>query len=120
VGSLENFVHLVLKGLGTKQLWGLLLQAAFELGSAWYLQRMLLDRMTDDRRARGWNALSQATAILHVGGLSMIPFVWVTRDKRGVGWGALALVIGVAWAALLVGLSMLSSELIDWVFDVTP
>jgi len=120
VGSPENFVHLVIKGLGTKQLWGMLLQAGLELGSAWYLQKTLLDRMSPERRARGWNALSQATAILWSGPFSMIPFIWVTRDERGYGWGALALAIGIAWAALLVGLSLVAGHVIDWVFEVTP
>jgi hypothetical protein len=120
VGSPERFGELVVQGLGTLQLWGLLLQAALEYGSAYLLQRWLLTRMAEERRARAWNALTWSTAIFWAGGLSMLPFCWVTRDTRGPLAGALALFYGAVWTAVLVGVSMAGGELIARAFQLAP
>jgi hypothetical protein len=118
VGSPEHFVHLLVKGLGTKQLWGLLLYQALVFFAPWFLQRKLLERMIPERRACGWNALTQATAIIWLNVFSMIPFAWVTRTGRGYRAGVLALLIGATWSALLLGLSAGAGEVIVRAFEI--
>jgi hypothetical protein len=74
-----------------------------------WLQRALLRRMTPARRSRAWPENEQlartylcATSVPLGAALSMIPFCWVTRKQRGPLHGALAVVLGVLWAALIV------------------
>jgi hypothetical protein len=67
------------------------------------LQRALLARMSEERRARGWSRVTWAFALYAVGPLSMIPFSWVTRRWRGPGEAARALALGVVWTAVVLG-----------------
>lgn len=71
--------------------------------------------MEPDRRARAWNGLSWAIAILSFNAISMIPFEWVTRRERGAGHGTLALLVGLGWVVLVFGATALLSALIGWV-----
>ena len=70
--------------------------------------------MEAERRARSWNGLSWAIAILSVNAISMIPFEWVTRPKRGVESGVLALALGFVWGAGVFAATVGLSALIGW------
>jgi hypothetical protein len=120
VSTPERFGELVVQGLGTLQLWGLLVQAGLEYGSTYLLQRLLLGRMAEERRARGWNALTWSTAIFWAGGFSMIPFAWVTRSRRGRWSWARALFYGALWTAALVAVSIAGGEVIARLFGLAP
>lgn len=116
----ERFFHLMIEGLGTRQLWGLLLQSTLEYGSTFLLQRALLRRMSPERRAQSWNPLTWSTAIFWAGAFSMLPFTWVTRPSSGLRSGALAVLFGVLWTGLLIGLAWAGGEVITFVFDLAP
>lgn len=120
VGSPERFVRLMIEGLGSLQLWGLLLQSTLEYGSTFLLQALLLRTMTAERRGRGWNALTWSTAILWAGPLSMIPFAWVTRRSSDPVSAARAILVGVVATAGLVGVSWAGGELISRAFHLAP
>ncbi len=117
MASAAEFVRLVAQGLVTPAFWALLLHAIFEYGLCYVTQRAWLARMTPERRAQAWNDLSWATAILHLGVLSMIPFAWVTRARRGAKAGALALVIGAGVAALHAGVVIAVGSLLGWLVE---
>lgn len=70
--------------------------------------------MEPDRRARAWNGLSWAVAILTLNAISMIPFEWVTRPKRGFEPGVVALAAGCDWMLLAVVATALVNALIGW------
>jgi hypothetical protein len=70
--------------------------------------------MEPARRARAWNGLTWAVAIITLNAISMIPFEWVTRRERGWGPGAVALAIGFGWGVLVVGATLLANALIGW------
>ena len=48
----------------------------------------------------------------------MLPFCWVTRQRRGVAWGLLALLMGLGWSfGLLVAIES-GGQLLMWLFGV--
>lgn len=70
--------------------------------------------MEPGRRARAWNGLTWAVAILTLNAFSMIPFEWVTRPARGWKAGGLALAVGCGWALLVALATVVLSSLIGW------
>jgi hypothetical protein len=118
VHAVVEFLRLCWKGAGTPAFWALVAMTAFQYAVPFLVQRALLARMSEERRDRAWNDLTWAVAILHFQALSMLPFCWVTRRRSGFGPGALALLMGVGWTALVLGLASLGSEAIAWVFGV--
>lgn len=70
--------------------------------------------MSGERRARAWNGLSWAVAVLTLNAISMIPFEWVTRPKRGVVPGVVALAAGCDWMLLVIAATGVVNALIGW------
>jgi hypothetical protein len=109
---LADFPRLCWLALQDRVFYALVLASAAQYLVPFAAQRLLLDRLSDERRARSWNALTWACAILWTGPLSMIPFCFVTRAPSPEGTargprllrGALALGIGLLWAAVLTAL----------------
>lgn len=66
------------------------------------LQRFLLARLPTERRERGWNGASWASALYAFGPLSMLGFSWVTRRRGGFLLDVLGLLMGVVWVVALV------------------
>jgi hypothetical protein len=65
-------------------------------------QRAWLSRMTRSRQRQGWSHATWGMALLWLGPLSMIPFCWVTRTRRGLSTGLVAIGTGaLASIALL-------------------
>jgi hypothetical protein len=96
----ENLLELCLRGVQEPAFWGLLARAVVVWAVPFGAQLLLLRRMNAERRARAWNALTWAVGLLHMplNATTMIPFAWVTRPKRGLLPGVLALLYGVALA----------------------
>ncbi len=110
-------LSLFVRALTAPAFHGLLLQAALGWLLPYWAQRELLARMDDERRARSWNGLTWACAILWGGWLSMIPFSWVTRPTEGLLRGPRNLLIGVAVAALGLALDeLVLSRVLGWLF----
>ncbi|MFO0554768.1 MAG: hypothetical protein U0271_40700 [Polyangiaceae bacterium] len=117
--TLDKLVSLFVRALGAPAFYGLLLQAALGYLLPYWAQRELLARMDAERRARSWNALSWACAILWGGWLSMIPFSWVTRPTEGLLRGPRNLLFGFAAAALGLALDELAiGSLLEWIFKL--
>ena len=76
--------ELVLRGLASPAFYLMLLASAVGYLVPYAIQRALLSRLDEERRARAWNGLTWACAILWLPSpLTMIAFAWVTR--RGAG-----------------------------------
>jgi hypothetical protein len=118
--TIGHFLGLFVKGLQTAELWFLICLVALQMGATYALQRALLSRMTPERRAQGWNAASWGAAILvcPTPFATMLPFCWVTRAKRGVGPGIVALLIGLAWSIGLLVAIEIGGQLLMWIFGV--
>ena len=102
------------RALGEPVFYLLLLNAAIVLLLPLVVQRELLARMDEERRARMWNTLTWSQAILWGGPFSMIPFAWVTRPRRGVVPGIVALAWGTLLCALLLGAEKLLDVAFQW------
>jgi hypothetical protein len=83
-------------------------------------QRAWLVRMTRARRARGWSVASWGMAVLWLGPLSMIPFAWVTRRRRGLLEGLLAIARGVLGAAGLLAACAGIDLALAWALGLEP
>jgi hypothetical protein len=90
----------------------LLTTLAFVLNIVFPLALQIWDRrrLTPRQRARSWNGASWGSALYGFGWISMIAWVWVTRNewarwrRRGLGaalgWSALVLLVGAAIGVL--------------------
>lgn len=111
---MSRSLELVLRGLGTPTLYWMLLAAAVGYAVPYAIQRALLSRMNEERRARAWNALTWACALFWLPSpLSMIAFAWVTRRGPGRAEAARALAWGVALACIMVAFEVVSNELFN-------
>jgi len=114
--SVGQLLGLFAKGLQSAELWFLLSLVALEMGTTFAIQRQLLLRMSDERRAQFWNQASWGAAILvcPMPSATMLPFFWVTRPRRGFGPGVVAILIGLASSAGLVVALDLVGQLWMW------
>ncbi len=111
---MTDFPTLCWLAVQDRTFWALVLASASQYLVPFAAQRVLLDRLPEERRERAWNALTWACALLWTGPLSMIPFCFVTRPVqpegaslgRRVGRGAGALGLGVLWAVALTALCL--------------
>ena len=68
----------------------------------WRAQRSLFAHIDPATRERGWAPATWGLAVLWLGPLSMIPFFWVLRRRRGAREAARALGLGTTTAAALL------------------
>lgn len=93
--------------------WGAVAQAVVGWVTPFAVQKLLLRQMSEERRARSWNELTWAVGILFFNAMTMIPFAWVTRRRRGVGHGVLALARGLLLFVLVVVLQLALNGVIN-------
>jgi hypothetical protein len=112
---MRTSLELIWRGLRDPALYVLLLEGFLGYFVPYWFQRELLARMSPERRARSWNGLTWACAILWTlhPALSMIPFAWVTRPRRGVKQGFIAIAWGLLLSAICIGLDVGLGWLID-------
>ena len=106
------------KALTSRAFYYLLLAAGSEWLITYGCQRLWRGRMAAARAARGWNPLTWSCAILWAGALSMIPFAFVHRERRGAGHALLALLTGVACTAVIYGVVSLTAWALGWALGV--
>lgn len=118
--SIGQLLGLFGKGLLSPELWFLICLVALQMGGTYALQRALWMRLSPERRAQGWNEISWGAAIFlaPMPWATMVPFCWVTRPRRGVGPGVVAILAGLAWSVGLVFALELGGRLLMWIFGV--
>jgi hypothetical protein len=84
----------------------------------WQVQRAGLTRVDPATRERGWAPATWGLAVLWLGPLSMIPFFWVLRRRRGAREAARALALGTTTAAALLAACFAIDETVAWVLGV--
>lgn len=102
------------RGIVEPAFWALVLQTVVANLLPYAVQSWRLRRMEAERRERGWNGLSWAVAVLTLNAISMIPFEWVTRPRRGVEPGVVALAAGCDLMLLVVVATGVVNALIGW------
>jgi len=84
----------------------------------WQAQRTWRARVEPARRERGWTPATWGLAVLWFGPLSMIPFFWVLRRRRGAREAARALALGVGSAVALLAACAAVDAAVAWALGV--
>lgn len=107
-------IELLRKGLAAPAFWALVLQTIVANLLPYAVQSWLLRHMDAERRSRVWNGLSWGVAVLTLNALSMIPFAWVTRPRRGFEAGVVALAAGCDLMIGTIAVGSLVNALVGW------